>query len=148
MKIEEWLNSKIYKIKRKIRKKYLVWKYNHNWNTGKVVILKDGDRQLGLTTMIIRDCIVNNYKLFVKTDELKRSMAYEMYKLGQLGFAPPITEYEAYEKYLMSPYDVKRNKLRGTREKLIVDNSCSNLEELHYIQPYIVNGFIYIDIAA
>lgn len=48
-------------IKKWIRKKYIFWKYKHNWNTGKVIILKEGDRQLGLTTMMLEDYLNNDH---------------------------------------------------------------------------------------
>lgn len=136
------------KIKKWFRKKYLYWKYKHNWNTGKVVILKDGDRQLGLTTMILEDCLKNDCVLLVPTETYKKDLAHEIYKRGQLGFLPSITEKEAYEKYLISSRDIKMGKLRGRQLKIITDNYCWDWDEIAYLRPYIVNGFLYLDIAA
>lgn len=136
------------KIKKWLRKKYIYWKYKHNWNTGKVVILKEGDRQLGLTTMMIEDCLKNDCVLLVPTETYKKNMAHEIYKRGQLGFLPVITEKEAYEKYLISSNDIKMGKHRGKRLKIITDNYCWDWDEIAYLRPYIINGFLYLDIAA
>ena len=136
------------KIKKWIRKKYIYWKYKHNWNTGKLVILKEGDRQFGLTTMILEDCLKNDCVLLVSTEAYKKDLAHEIYKRGQLGLLPAITEKEAYEKYLLSINDVKMDKHRGRRLKIIVDNCCWDWDEIARLRPYIVNGFLYLNIAA
>ena len=136
------------KIKKWFRKKYIYWKYKHNWNTGKVVILKEGDRQLGLTTMMLKDCLYNDCVLLVPTGHHKKSLAHEIYKRGQLGFLPAITEQEAYEKYLISLSDIKMGRDRGRQLKIIADNYCWNWEDLYYLRPHLVNGFLYLDIAA
>ena len=136
------------KIKKWIRKKYIYWKYKHNWDTGKVVILKEGDRQLGLTTMMLEDCLNKGCVLLVPTENHKKNLAHEIYKRGQLGFLPAITEQEAYEKYLISSKDIQMGKLRGRRLKIITDNYCWDFDEISYLRPYIVNGFLYIDVAA
>lgn len=136
------------KIKKWLRKKYIYWKYKHNWNTGKVVILKKDDRHLGLTTMMLEDCLKNDCVLLVPTAAHKKDLAHEIYKRGQLGLIPAITYKEAYEKYLLSIDDIRMNKHRGKRLKIIVDNHCWDWEDLYHICPYIVNGFLYLDIAA
>lgn len=136
------------KIKKWIRKKYIYWKYNHNWDTGKVVVLKEGDRQLGLTTMMIKDCLYKDCVLLVPTEKHKRDMAHEIYLRGQLGFLPVVTEREAYEKYLISSNDIKKGRHRGRRLKIIADNYCWDWDEIAYLRPYIVNGFLYLDIMA
>ena len=135
------------KIKKWFRKKYLYWKYKHNWNTGKLIVLKEGDRQLGLTTMMIKDCFKNDYVLLVPTETAKKNMAYKIYRDGQLGVLPSITKKEAY-KYLMSFDDILMGRHRGKRLKIIVDNHCWEWKDLYSIRPYIVNGFVYIGIAA
>lgn len=136
------------KIKKWFRKRYLIWKYKHNWNTGKVIVLTSEDRQLGLTTMMIKDCLEKGYVLLVNTNSDKWNMAHEMYLCGQLMFSHPITEANAYKYCLMSLDDVKNNKHIGLGIKLIVDNSCHDLDALSYLHPYIANGFIYVPIAA
>lgn len=136
------------KIKKWLRKKHIYWKYKHNWNTGKVVLLKAGDRQLGLTTMMLKDCLKNDCVLLVPTETHKKNMAHEIYLRGQLGFLPAVTEHEAYQKYLLSHNDIIRGKHIGKRLKIIVDNHCWDWDDLYYIRPHIVNGFIYLDIIA
>lgn len=136
------------KIKKWFRKRYLIWKYKHNWNTGKVIVLKREDIQLGLTTMMIKDCLEKGYVLLVDTDSTKRCMAHEMYLCGQLKLSHPITEHDAYKYHLMSLNDIKKNKHIGLGIKLVVDNSCRDLDALDYLYPYIVNGFVYVPIAA
>lgn len=136
------------KIKKWLRKKYIYWKYKHNWNTGKVILLKEGDRQFGLTTMMIEDCLKNGCVLLVPTETHKRNMAHEIYKRGQLGFLPAVTEREAYDNYLLSHADIINGKHRARRLKIIVDNHCWDWDDLYHIRPHIVNGFIYLDIMA
>ena len=135
------------KIKKWLRKKYIYWKYKNNWNTGKVVILKEEDRQLGLTTMMIEDCFKNDCVLLVPTEKHKRYLAHEIYIRGQLGFLPTITEKEAYEKYLISSNDIKIGRHMGKRLKIIADNHCWDWDEISCLRPYIVNGFLYLDVA-
>ena len=137
-----------FSFKRWIRKKYLICKYKHNWNTGKVIVLKEEDRNLGLTTMMIKDCLEKDYVLLVNTDSVKRYMAHEMYLCGQLRLSYPVTEHDAYKYHLMSLSDIKRNKHIGLGVKLIVDNSCRDLDVLNALYPYIANGFAYVPIAA
>ena len=136
------------KIKKWLRKKYIYWKYKHNWNTGKVIILKEEDRQLGLTTMMLKDCLNNGYVLLVPTETHKKKLAYDIYLRGQLGFLPAITEREAYEKYLISSNDITSGKHIGKRLKIITDNYCWDWDEIACLRPYIVNGFLHIDVAA
>lgn len=136
------------KIKKWIRKKYVYWKYKHNWNTGKVVILKEGDRQFELTTMMLKDCFKNDCVLLVPTETHKRNMAHEIYIRGQLGFLPSVTEKESYEKYLISSHDIQIGRHRGKQLKIITDNHCWDWEDLYRIRPYIANGFLYLNIAA
>ena len=66
------------KIKILFRRKYLFWKYKHNNNTGKVIITKEKDRQLGLTTLMLNDCIKNGYVLLVPNQIDKKRLAYEL----------------------------------------------------------------------
>lgn len=135
-------------IKRWLRKKYIYWKYKHNWNTGKLIIIKEGDRQLGLTTMMLKDCFKNDCVLLVPTETYKRKLAHDIYLRGQLRMIPAITEREAYEKYLISSNDILMGKHRGKRLKIIVDNYCWDWEDMACLRPYIVNGFLHIDVAA
>ena len=90
----------------------------------------------------------NDYVLLVPTEIHKKNMAHEIYKCGQLGFLPAITEKEAYEKYLISSNDIQKGRHRGKRLKIITDNHCWDWDEIACLRPYIVNGFLYLDIAA
>lgn len=139
------------KFKLWIRKKYILWKYKHNWNSTKLVVLKESDRQYGLTHMLMKDCLENGCTLFVRTETEKKRLAHEMYKCGQLGFMPAITEHEAYAKYLLSANDVRCGKHHGRRDlKILVDNSCSydEVKLLYDEWLQVVNGFIYVYMAA
>lgn len=139
------------KFKKWIRKKYILWKYKHNWNSTKLIVLKEGDRQYGLTQMLMKDCLEKNYTLFVRTETEKKRLAHEMYRCGQLGFMPSVTEYDAYTKYLLSANDIRCGKHRGRRDlKILVDNSCSynDIKPLYDELLQIVNGFIYVYMAA
>ena len=138
-------------FKRWFRKKYIIWKYKHNWNSTKLVVLKENDRQYGLTYMLMKDCLEKGYMLFVRTELEKKRLAHEMYKCGQLGFMPVVTEQDAYEKYLLSVNDIRYGRCRGKRDlKVVVDNACNydDVKLLHDERIQIVNGFIYVHIAA
>ena len=138
------------KLKQWLRKKYIYWKYKHNWGTGKLIILKEGDRHLGLTTMMVKDCIEKDCILLVNTESTKKYIVDLIFKYGQLGFIPAMTEKEFYRKHLLSLTDINLDKHRGMRRQFIVDNSCyyDDLETLYCIRPDIKNGFVYISIAA
>ena len=140
------------KIKKWFRKKYIYWKYKHNWNTGKLIVLKEEDRHLGLTTMMMKDCIEKDYILLVDTESTKKYIVNEIFKRGQLGFIPVMTEKEFSDKYLLSLNDIRIDKHRGRYRRFIVDNSCHgdafDLKTLHQVLPDMKNGFIYLDIAA
>lgn len=140
------------KFKKWIRKKYVIWKYEHNWNTNKLVVLKEEDRQYGLTLMLIKECVLNNYVLFVPDTEIKKYIAHEAYIYGQLGLMPAVTEEELYGRYLMCKTDILNNKLRGKRNiEVLVDNSCTYKDVLYLYYECsvrIVNGFVCIDMAA
>ena len=127
------------KIKRWIRKKYVMWKYKHNWNTGKVVILSDGDRGYGLTTMMLKDCIKNDYVLFVPFEADKKSLFKS------------VEDRKEYDKFILTKMDVKMGahvdrNIRG----VIMDNHCSyaDIKFLCDNELAIVNGFIHMGIAA
>lgn len=136
------------KIKKWFRKKYIYWKYKHNWNTSKVIILKEEDRQFGLTTMMLKDCFKKNCALLVPTEMHKRSVARDIYRLGQLGVLPAITEQEAYKQYLVTPNDIQIERYRGKPLKVLVDNHCWDWDEIKPLRSYIANGFLCLNIAA
>lgn len=138
------------KIKQWFRKKYIYWKYKHNWGTGKLILLKEGDRYLGLTTMMIKDCIAKNCILLVNSESTKKCIVYDIFRLGKLGVIPAMTEEEFSEQYLLSLNDIELDRHRGQFRQFIVDNSCcdDDLKTLYHIRPDIKNGFIYMSIAA
>ena len=112
------------RLKRFFRRKYLFWKYKRNKNSGKLLIQKPNDRQIGLTTMMINDCIKNNYTLYVPTLR--------------------------YKNYIKSLYDVNiltpLDKLNTARDvNVVVDNSCL-FEDVRYLcksKAKIINGFVH-----
>lgn len=136
------------KIKRWLRRKYFLWKYKHNYGTGKLIITKPGDRQLGLTTMMLEDCIRRNYKLYVPTRMAKEILAKEIYDMYN---SPTLTSSINPYDYLVTPADISSNKLRGFGNvKIIVDNQCryENLKTIYDNGYSIENGFIFCSFAA
>ena len=127
------------KIKRWLRKKYVMWKYNHNWNTGKVVVLKEHDKRYGLTKMMLADCFANDCALFLP------------YELDKIYLFPSADDREKYGKYLLSKMDIKMGACNGRElAGVITDNHCTyeDIKFLHDNNIEIVNGFVYMDIAA
>ena len=119
------------------RRKYLFLKYKLNKNSGKLLIQKESDRQLGLTTMMIKDCVKNDYYLLVPNLQDK----YIIFKVANaLG----------YKVNVLIPSDILSNKLRGTRINVVVDNHCS-FADIHELlcksHINIVNGFVYEPLA-
>lgn len=132
------------KIIRWFRKKYLLYKYKRNWNTGKVIKLKEKDRAYGLTTMMLKDCIAKNYMLFVPNEIDKRRLVNEIYEMAKFGNIPTITWREAH-RYILSREDVMRRGHYGRNiYRVIVDNHCTyiDIEVLKDSDLYIANGFI------
>lgn len=132
------------RIKKSIRKKYILQKYKRNYGSGKLIYLKDSDRQYGLTFILMKDSIENNIPILVPNNTSKKYMAHEMYKMGQLGFATPVTEDFALRNLIITPTE---NNVRGRKiEKILVDNQCTIVDILNLrnidIRIKIVNGFV------
>lgn len=139
------------KLMKLLRRKYLLWKYKHNWNSGKLIVLKEGDRQYGLTYMMIKDCLQNGYVLFVNNEFSKRCLAQKIHEYGQLGIVPLVSECDAYDNYLLSTRDIYCDRHKGRKNlKLLIDNSCwyDDVKCLHGTGIEIINGFMYIPIAS
>lgn len=132
------------KIKRWLRRKYLFWKYKHNYGTGKLIITKEHDRQLGLTTMMIEDCLNRNCRLFVPDEITKERIITELHKrVNGSCFTTSINPYD----YVISVNDIVNGKFRGQRNmKIIIDNKCKFKDVVRVIDDTnyaIVNGFMY-----
>ena len=126
-------------IKKWLRKKYIIWKYKHNWNTGKVIVLGQQDRGYGLTTMMLKDCIKHGYVLFFP------------YEADKKIFYSSAEDKERFDKYLLSKMDVKMGAHKHTDIKgVIMDNHCTyeDVKFLYGNNLAIVNGFIYVDVSA
>jgi hypothetical protein len=138
------------KIKVWFRRKYLFWRYKHNKGTGKVIVTKQEDRQLGLTTMMINDCLNRRYMLFVPNEIAKKQMYEEIYSMVN---SPTMTSSIDPNDYLITRNDINRGKLRGVRNvKLLIDNQCTYKDVVTlYDQGLghnIENGFIYCPFVA
>lgn len=138
------------KIRKWFRKKCLYWKYKRNWNTGKVIVLKEKDRQLGLTTMMINDCLNKKCMLFVHSEAAKRRVYEEIYNMFN---SPIMTSSINPNDYIITLNDINRGKLRGIGNvKIIVDNQCTynDVAKLYDqgLRHRIANGFVYLDIVA
>ena len=110
------------KIRKWFRIKYILFRYKHNYKSGKLIYLKSSDRRFGLTTELIKESIEKGIPILVHNNNAKRYIAHEMYKRGQLLLAPCVTEQYAMEKLLITPTDNLRG--RGINW-ILVDNGCT-----------------------
>ena len=104
--------------------------------------IKEKDRQLGLTTLMLNDCIKNGYVLLVPNQIGKKRLAYELCTKEHMMLRDA-------EQYLMCPSDNTRAFHRDL--KIVVDNHCSFgdiSEVMATTMGKIVNGFVYCPYAA
>lgn len=132
-----------HKIKRWIRKKYILYKYNKNFKSGKVIFLKQDDRGYGLSRLLIKDAIKYKIPILVPTQHSKRYMADEMYRYGQLNFIPQITKDYIMNNLIITPTE----NVRGKRLSWIfIDNSCKESDIYEFLNKNntitIANGFV------
>lgn len=126
----------LHKIKMSLRRQYLFIKYKLNKNSGKLLIQKESDRGLGLTTMMLRDCIKNGYCLYVRSNRDRTAILETVNKLG-------------YELDILCPFD----NITGKKDlNVVIDNHCSfgdvhTLLSVGYGRVNIVNGFVYEPLA-
>lgn len=125
------MTEKINNIKKHLKRNYLFWKYKRNKGSGKLLIQKESDRQLGLTTMMIEDCLKNDYWLYVPTMKDRYNLSNDIAKT-------------------LCPLD----NLQGKKDlNIIVDNHCSFedvrklLNKKGYGRVNIINGFVYEPLA-
>jgi hypothetical protein len=146
------------KIKKWIRTNYLKLRYKLNWNTGNVILLKQNDRRMGLTTIMFGDCLANDYKLYVPNQEIKKAIIYNLYITNNVHGLFKDDEFNstrsAYNKYIsmfICPNDIRHGEYKGKGLiKVIIDNSCGieALQVLYDAEFYstdieIINGFVY-----
>lgn len=130
------MKKKLNNIRMFFRRQYLFLRYKLNKNSGRLLIQRISDRGLGLTTMMLKDCIKNNYCLFVRTQKDKKAVLETINKLN-------------YKLDVLCPSD----NLIGRRVNVVIDNHCS-FEDVHnllntygYGRVNIVNGFVYEPLA-
>ena len=138
------------KFKRWIRRKYLFWKYKHNYNTGMVIVSKLGDLGLGLTTMMLEDCLRKNCMLLVPNAVAKYRICEMIYNMVN---SPTCTSSIDPNDYVVTPTEIANGKLQGRHNvKIIIDNQCTyhdftSVRNSGY-EHSILNGFVYIPFAA
>lgn len=127
-----------------MRRKYIIYKYKRNYNSGKLIYLRNADRGYGLTTLLIEDAIKCNTRILVPSVFARKRVAHEIYRMGQMGMIDPITEEEAYNTML-----INCNYTGWTPKNLdfiLVDNQCTDSQVEKFLQTYpcakIFNGFI------
>lgn len=131
------MKKKLNDIKMFLKRQYLFLRYKLNKNSGKLLIQKESDRRLGLTTMMLKDCVKNKYCLFVRTNKDKKAVLEVVNELN-------------YTIDVLCPSD----DLHGRRNlNVVIDNHCS-FEDVHkllntygYGRINIVNGFVYEPLA-
>ena len=121
------------RINKYLRKKYLFWRYKLNKNSGKLLIQKDIDRGLGLTTMMADDCIENGYYLYVPTIKHKYDLSHLTHN----------------DVNILCPSD---NLYEVKDLNVIIDNHCTFEDVRKLLNDYnckinIVNGFVYEPLA-
>jgi hypothetical protein len=141
MKIRNWINN----IKWEIERRWVINKYRHNYNTGKIIYLNINQRGLGLTDIIIKDALKNNTFILVATQGQKRFVIGEILRLANLGFDEPISK-DMAERMVITPDDAHR--LRGSRgDRILIDNACHEQDITKIVNAshgavIIYNGFV------
>lgn len=130
-------------IKKYFRRKYLFWRYNHNYKSGKPIYLNRTDRGFGFTFRVAIDSLSEYTPILVPTNITRNRVAYEICKAGQLGLGPTLTEKYAYDNLVITP----NTNLRGKKIPFIlVDNSCTEKDVSNFLNNNpmirIKNGFI------
>lgn len=152
--MKQMISRLVHKMKRWIRKKRLFHKYNHNYESQRLIVTSTSDRCLGLTTMMMEDCLLRGCRLYVSDIRTKENFSRDISKYCQLGLfpqCPTLAAYQAFDDYLLCPEDLHQNRFKSRRNiEVIVDNSCTvdNVEELlgaHNVS--ILNGFVYVPLA-
>lgn len=142
---ENILARKYNKFKRWCRKQYIIYKYKHNFKSGKVIYLRADDRQFGLSTLLINDAIRYDIPILVPNLYSKKRMAHEIYMMGQLSMVSSVTEDYAMKNLVVTPIE---SNLRGLYKLdwILVDNQCneSDVKKMLDISPktIIANGFV------
>lgn len=123
------IKERIDNIKRFFKRMHLSWKYKRNKGSGKLLIQREKDRRIGLTTMMIKDCKKNDYYLYVPTQFSKNRLKRETND----------------EVKILCPLD----NFNGRKNlNVVIDNNCSfeDVDRLFnnaYGRINIVNGFVY-----
>lgn len=133
----------IKKIKKYFRRNYLFLKYNHNYESGKLIYINNTDRGFGFTFKVITDSVFTKVPILVSTNLSRKRTAHEIYRMGQLGFVPALTEKYAYDNLVVTPY----TNIRGRRiEFVLIDNSCNENDVSIFLKnnptTIIKNGFV------
>ena len=132
------------KLVKKIRRKFLLFKYKHNFKSGKLIKISKKDRQLGLTYRIIEDSVRLRIPILVPNKNIKKWLPYEFTKRYDFGdYANRHIRKYIFDNFIVVPTD----NLRGTQIKsFLVDNSCEEYDVLEFMEKNpnlnIENGFI------
>ena len=137
----------INKIKIFIRRLIIKVRYKYNWYSKKVIVVNDDYRQIGLSTMIIKDALKKDIKIFVPNHMTKMNLMKKMYEIDN--DYPTLKSVSSYNDYFITPTDLCRDT-RLVDNRILVDNQCtpSDILSLKNNGLYqIANGFVYIPYA-
>lgn len=134
------------KIKRYIRKKYIIYRYKINFKTGKLIYLKNTDRGFGLTTLLLKDVLKYHIPILVPTLQTKREVLHKLYNIYQYNLNKillPSTKKDIEENLVLTPTEDTRGRII---EEIFIDNSCTEQDVYMFINysriTNIVNGFV------
>lgn len=105
-------------------------------------------RGIGLTTMMVKDCIANNYKLYIGHNNRCLPFYVMMFQKVLAETQHEFAEYhpkQIEQKFILTANDLKRCSYAERQDLIVVvDNICtlSDLDPLFSAHVYIANGFV------
>lgn len=137
------------KVRRWFRSKYLIHKYKSiKHNSDRLIYVRSrDDRQLGLTTTLIKDAVKYNIPILVPSLRAKRMMAQTISRESEkLDRDKYVSERYAFDNLVIIPSDILDHTM-NTNLVVLVDNQCSEGIVRSFItnnlrRNFIVVGFV------
>ena len=131
---EKATGNEIEDYKRRMLDGYLLSKNTTHQDYHLPKVISKYTRQLGATTLMFRDCVADNMFLLVKDMNHKKSTAECLSSL-------PDFEGVEVDSYLIAPNELTVRGYVAFGRRILIDNSVSLLEYIHYMYRYDFTSF-------